>query len=99
MFAVIKTGGKQYTVAPEDTLIVEKLEGNVGDKITLSDVLATGTKVGAPFISGASVSAEIVAQGKDDKVIIFKKRRRHNYRRKNGHRQFITTLKITAINA
>ena len=99
MFAVIKIGGKQYTVAPNDTLVVEKLEGSVGDKVTLSEVLACGTKIGAPFISGASVSAEIVAQGKDEKVLVFKKRRRHNYRRKNGHRQMITTLKITAINA
>jgi large subunit ribosomal protein L21 len=99
MFAVVKTGGKQYSVTKDTVLQVEKLEGNVGDKITLSEVLAVGTKVGAPTVAGASISAEITAQGKGEKVIIFKKRRRHNYRRKNGHRQMITTIKVTGINA
>lgn len=102
MYAIVQTGGKQYKVAQGDTLCVEKLEGNVGDKIALSEVLALGGKtlqIGAPLIAGASVSAEITAQGKGDKVIVFKKKRRQNYRRKLGHRQFITTLKITAISA
>ena len=93
MFAVLRTGGKQYKVASGDVVAVEKLEGNVGDKIELSDVLMVGSKVGA----GAKVLAEIVKQFRDDKVIIFKKRRRHNYRRKKGHRQYLTEIKITEI--
>lgn len=102
MYAVVKTGGKQYKVAQGDQLAVEKLEGNVGDKVTLDQVLALGgkdAKIGAPLVSGAKVSAEIVAQEKGDKVIVFKKKRRHNYRRKLGHRQMLTTLKITGIDA
>ena len=98
MYAIIKTGGKQYKVSNGDTLQVEKLEGNAGDKVSLGEVLAVNdgkaTKVGTPLVSGASVSAEIVEQGRADKVIIFKKKRRHNYRRKLGHRQMLTTLKI-----
>ena|ERR1700677_979505 len=99
MFAVIRTGGKQYTVAKEDVILVEKLEGAAGDKIVISDVLAIGNKIGAPLVSGASVNAEIVKQTKTDKVLIFKKKRRHNYRRKNGHRQNLTALKITELKA
>jgi large subunit ribosomal protein L21 len=99
MFAVIRTGGKQYTVASEDVILVEKLEGKAGDKITISDVLAIDSKIGSPLLQGASVSAEIVEQTRGDKVLIFKKKRRHNYRRKNGHRQHLTALKITAITA
>ena len=103
MYAVIKTGGKQYTVKPEEVLSVEKLEGNAGDKITLAEVLLIGgdaaPKVGAPLLKGATVTAEIVEQFKDDKVIIFKKKRRQNYRRKNGHRQQLTSIRIKAINA
>ena len=99
MLAVIRTGGKQYCVKTNDVIQVEKLEGAAGDKITLSDVLSLGSKIGAPLVSGASVQAEIVAQGKGDKVIIFKKKRRHTYRRKRGHRQLITTLKIVGISA
>ncbi|MDX2073319.1 MAG: 50S ribosomal protein L21 [Alphaproteobacteria bacterium] len=95
MFAVLRTGGKQYKVASGDVVAVEKLEGNVGDKIELSDVLMVGSKIGA----GAKVLAEIVKQFRDDKVIIFKKRRRHNYRRKKGHRQYLTEIKITDIKA
>ncbi len=95
MFAVLRTGGKQYKVASGDVLAVEKLEGNVGDKVELSDVLMVGSKIGA----GAKVLAEIVKQFRDDKVIIFKKRRRHNYRRKKGHRQYLTEIKITDIKA
>ena len=95
MFAVVRTGGKQYKVASGDVLAVEKLEGKVGDRVELSDVLMVGSKIGA----GAKVLAEIIKQFRDDKVIIFKKRRRHNYRRKKGHRQYLTELKITDIKA
>jgi len=103
MYAVIKTGGKQYKVASGDVILVEKLEGEAGASITLAEVLMLGDganiTVGAPTVKGASVAAEIVGQQKADKVIIFKKNRRHNYRRKNGHRQKLTALKITGINA
>ncbi len=99
MFAVIRTGGKQYTIAQEDVILVEKLEGVAGDKVTINDVLAIDGKIGAPLLAGATVAAEIVKQTRGEKVIIFKKKRRHNYRRKNGHRQHLTALKITAINA
>jgi len=93
MFAVLRTGGKQYKVNSGDVISVEKLEGNVGDKLELGDVLMSGTKLGA----SVKVFAEIVRQFRDDKVIIFKKRRRHNYRRKKGHRQYLTEIKITDI--
>ena len=103
MFAIIKTGGKQYKVAKDVKITVEKLEGNAGDKVTLSEVLLVSdgskTSVGAPVIAGATVTAEVVAQTRDDKVIIFKKRRRQNSRRKNGHRQHKTVLKIIDIKA
>ncbi len=103
MFAVIMTGGKQYKVAAGDTIKVEKLDGDAGSKVTLDQVccLSDGGKVsfGNPVISGASVLAEIVDHSRDRKVIIFKKRRRQNYRRKKGHRQHQTTLKITSISA
>lgn len=94
MFAVIRTGGKQYKVASGDVLSVEKLEGNVGDKVEINDVLMTGATLG-----GKGVLAEIVRQFRDAKVVIFKKRRRHNYRRKKGHRQYLTEIKITEIKA
>ncbi len=100
MFAVIKTGGKQYRVAKGDLVAVEKLEGNAGDAVQLSDVMALGgdkPQVGAPLISGAAVAAEIVAQTKTDKVIVFKKKRRQNYRRTQGHRQQQTLLRVTDI--
>lgn len=100
MFAVIQTGGKQYRVAEGDRLRVEKLAGDVGSKITFDKVLLVGgesTKVGTPLVSGAKVSAEIVAQDRDKKVIVFKFRRRKNYRRKQGHRQPYTELKITGV--
>lgn len=103
MFAVIRTGGKQYKVAEGDVIRVETLAGEAGDTLTLSDVLAVGTggtlTLGAPTVSGASVSAKILGQDRADKIIIFKKRRRHNYRRKKGHKQHITVLKITGITA
>ncbi len=101
MYAVIKTGGKQYRVAPEDVLTIEKLSGEPGDVIEFGEVLMFGAdgdpQIGAPFISGALVSAEVVEQGRADKIIIFKKRRRQNYRRRNGHRQDITTVRILEI--
>lgn len=99
MFAVIRTGGKQYTVAQNDVILVEKLEGKAGDKIVIEEVLALGDKIGAPLVKGASVNAEIVKQQQADKVLIFKKNRRHNYRRKNGHRQKLTAIKITEVKA
>ena len=104
MYAVIKTGGKQYKVASGDVILVEKLDvGEAGASITLAEVLMIGDganiTVGAPTVAGASVAAEVVDQVKADKVIIFKKNRRHNYRRKRGHRQKLTALKITGINA
>ncbi len=101
MYAIVKTGGKQYKVANGDLLQVEKIEGAAGDAVALSEVLAVNdgksTTVGAPLVAGASVNAEIVEQGRGDKVIVFKKKRRHNYRRKLGHRQLLTTLKITDV--
>ncbi|MBL8641711.1 MAG: 50S ribosomal protein L21 [Alphaproteobacteria bacterium] len=103
MFAIIRTGGKQYKVSQDTYLQVEKLDANVGDKIQISEVLmvsdGTSTTVGAPIVNGAVVTAEILEQGRAEKVIIFKKRRRQNYRRKNGHRQHLTTIKITGIKA
>ncbi|MFD1695646.1 50S ribosomal protein L21 [Roseibium aestuarii] len=101
MFAVIKTGGKQYTVAANDLLKVEKLEAEDGATVTFDEVLMVGngtdTTVGAPLVEGATVVAEVVKQGRDRKIIIFKKRRRQNSRRRNGHRQAYTVLKVTDI--
>jgi len=101
MFAVVKTGGKQYRVAKDDVLTVERLEGEPGAKIALGDVLAVSTEagleVGAPLIAGASVEAEIVKQARGPHLIVFKKRRRQNSRRKNGHRQDLTVIKVTGI--
>src|SRR6476469_4780062 len=97
MFAVVRTGGKQYRVAPGDKIVVEKLDGNAGDRITLGEVLLAGEGSDLKSTDGLTVAAEIVAQAKADKVTVFKKRRRHNYRRKKGHRQNHTILKILAI--
>lgn len=102
MYAVIKTGGKQYRVAEGQKLRVEKLAGNAGDKVTFSEVLLVGgdaPKIGRPLVSGASVAAEITAQDRGKKIVVFKFKRRKNYRRKNGHRQPYTELKITGITA
>ena len=102
MFAVIKTGGKQYKVAADDVIIIEKLAGEAGEAITFEEVLLIGgetTVVGAPTIAGATVSGTVVEQGRAKKVIIFKKRRRKSWRKKEGHRQEQTKVKITAINA
>ncbi len=97
MFAIVRAGGKQYRVAPGDKIIVEKLEGEAGASISLDDVLLAGEGADFQSLEGLVVSAEIVAQGRGEKIIVFKKRRRHNYRRRNGHRQWHTILKITAI--
>jgi len=101
MYAVVKTGGKQYRVSKDDILKVERLPGEAGDVITLDDVLmladGADVTVGAPVIDGASVAAEILEQKRDRKIIVFKKRRRQNYRRKAGHRQHLTVLKVTDI--
>jgi large subunit ribosomal protein L21 len=97
MFAVVRTGGKQYRVAAGDKIVVEKLAGNAGDTVSLSDVLLAGDGGEIRPTAGLSVSAEIIAQAQGDKVIVFKKKRRHNYRRKNGHRQQLTILKILSV--
>jgi len=97
MFAIVRTGGKQYRVAPGDKIVVEKIDGNAGDKITLGDILLAGEGSDLKSTDGLKVAAEIVAQAKGEKVTVFKKRRRHNYRRKKGHRQQHTILMITAI--
>lgn len=104
MFAVIKTGGKQYRVTENDVLVVEKLAGEAGETVQFDQVLMIGEDgkaptVGSPLIDKAAVTAEVVKQTRGDKVIIFKKRRRQNSRRKNGHRQDLTLVKITGISA
>ena len=103
MFAVIRTGGKQYTVAKDDVIAVEKLDGEPGATIELGEVLLIGdganVSAGTPLLAGASVSATLVEHRRADKIIVFKKKRRHNYRRKNGHRQLQTVLRITEIRA
>lgn len=101
MFAVIKTGGKQYQVSEGDILRVDKLEGNVGDKVSLDHVLMVGegdkVKIGDPTVKGSSVTGVVTRQFRDRKIIIFKFKRRKKYRNKNGHRQSLTELKITNI--
>jgi large subunit ribosomal protein L21 len=97
MIAVIRTGGKQYTVAADDQLTVEKIEGEAGAKIEFTDVLMVGDKVGAPTVAGAKVVGSIVKQARGPHLIVFKKRRRQNSRRKNGHRQDLTVIKIDQI--
>ena len=97
MFAVIKTGGKQYKVAKDDTIVVEKLNAEIGSTVTFDNVLALDEKIGTPTIAGARVSAKVIKQTRDDTVIVFKKKRRQGYRRKNGHRQYISIVKITDI--
>jgi large subunit ribosomal protein L21 len=100
MYAVIVTGGKQYRVTAGSIIEVEKLEANVGDTVKIDQVLALSgerTVIGVPTVKGALVEAQVLEQGKADKVLIFKKKRRHNYKRKNGHRQRFTALHITSI--
>jgi large subunit ribosomal protein L21 len=103
MFAVIRTGGKQYRVTPNAVLKVEKLDAEAGGTITFTDVLAVGVDgnltIGSPIVADASVTATVIAQDRLDKVIIFKKRRRQNSRRRNGHRQHVTVLRIGGISA
>ena len=101
MFAVIRTGGKQYRVAKDDVISVEKLAAEPGASVELTEVLMIGdgaeVAAGTPLLNGASVSAEVVEQTRAAKIIVFKKKRRHNYRRKKGHRQHLTVLRITEI--
>lgn len=104
MYAVIRTGGKQYRVAKDDIIAIEKLDGKAGDKVKFDEVLMLGEagkepKIGAPLVSGASVTAEVVDQAKADKITVIKFRRRKNYHRTKGHRQHETVLKITGISA
>ena len=101
MFAVIKTGGKQYKVAPNDVLRIEKIAGAPGDTVELGSVLMVGGEdgltIGAPLVEGAAVAAEVIEQARADKIIVFKKKRRKNHRRRNGHRQHETVLRVTEI--
>jgi len=102
MFAVIKTGGKQYKVAADDVITIEKVAGEAGEAVTFGEVLLIGGEtvvVGAPTVAGATVTGTVVEQGRAKKVITFKKRRRKSWRKKEGHRQEQTKVKITAINA
>ena len=104
MFAVIRTGGKQYKVANGDVIKVEKLAGEAGASINFDEVLmvsndGSSTTVGTPLVAGAAVTAEVIAQDRGPKIIVFKKKPRQNYRRKNGHRQDLTVLRITGISA
>jgi large subunit ribosomal protein L21 len=102
-YAVIRTGGKQYRVAEGELVKIEKLVGEVGEKVTLADVLFVGgddeVKIGVPLVENAKVTGEIVGQGRAKKIIVFKKKKRKSYSRQRGHRQYQTTLKITAIEA
>jgi large subunit ribosomal protein L21 len=101
MFAVIKTGGKQYRVAPDDVIRIERIAGEAGDEVAFDDVLmldADGdTKVGAPLVDGAKVLGTLVEQARGEKIIVFKKKRRKNYRRTQGHRQDLSVVRITGI--
>ncbi|MDR0695449.1 MAG: 50S ribosomal protein L21 [Holosporales bacterium] len=104
MFAVVKTGGKQYCVRPGDVLKIEKLEAEEASVVELGEVLMTnsekgGLRVGTPMLAGAVVKAEVLRHSRDPKIVVFKKKRRHNYRRKNGHRQPVTIVKIVDIAA
>ncbi len=101
MFAVVKTGGKQYKVQANDIIEIEKIEAGIGSVLVLENVLlvteGANVTIGAPVVEGFGVAAEVINQKKSDKIIVFKKKRRHNYRRKNGHRQQVTVLKIKEI--
>jgi large subunit ribosomal protein L21 len=100
-YAVIRTGGKQYRVAPGDVVRVERLGGDVGAAVEFTEVLLTAgdgaVRVGTPLVEGAHVRGEIVAQGRDRKILVYKKKRRKNYRRRRGHRQSVTTVRVTEI--
>src|SRR5947209_8209456 len=101
MYAIVKTGGKQYRVAPGDQITVERIEGDIGAEISLSEVLAVGggqaPVIGTPLVTNAAIRAKIVQQPRGSKIIVFKKKRRKNYRRKRGHRQELTVLRIQEI--
>jgi large subunit ribosomal protein L21 len=101
-YAVIRTGGKQYRVTPGELLRIESLKGEIGSEVTFSDVLLTSVdgmiRVGTPLVQGASVNAHIVQHGKEKKILVFKKKRRKNYRRRKGHRQHFTAVQIQMIN-
>ena len=97
MFAIVRTGGKQYRVAAGDKIAVEKIDGEAGDTVSLGDILLAGDGGEVKSADGLVVSAEIIAQTRGEKVIVFKKRRRHNYRRRNGHRQSLTLRRILAV--
>jgi len=101
VYAVVQTGGKQYTVSQGDLIKIEKIEGNPGDTVVLKDILLIDdgkeTKIGTPFVENASVNAELVETAKDKKIIVFKFKRRKNYRRKKGHRQLMSVIKIKDI--
>lgn len=100
-YAVIRTGGKQYRVAPGDLLRVERLAGDVGTEVRFDEVLLAagdgGVRVGRPTLEGASVRGTVIGQDRDRKVLVYKKKRRKNYRRRHGHRQYVTTVRVTAI--
>jgi large subunit ribosomal protein L21 len=103
MFAIVKTGGKQYRVADGDVIKVERLDAEIGATVALDEVLMLGAgadvKIGAPLVAGAKVTATVLDQNRGDKIIVFKKKRRQGYRRKRGHRQYHTVLRITGISA
>lgn len=100
-YAVIRTGGKQYRVSPGDVIRIEKLAADAGTEYEFTDVLLTateaGVRVGSPTVAGARVTAQVVAQGRAKKILVFKKKRRKNYRRRQGHRQYLTTVRVTGI--
>jgi large subunit ribosomal protein L21 len=99
-YAVIRTGGKQYRVAPGDLLRIERLAGDVGAPVEFTEVLLTGgdtVRVGTPLVEGALVRGQIVRQSRDRKILVYKKKRRKNYRRRRGHRQSVTTVRVTEI--
>jgi len=97
MFAVIKTGGKQYRVEQGDVIVVEKLPVEENGTVTFDEVLMVGDKVGTPIVAGATVAGELMKQAREKKIIVFKKKRRQNYRRKHGHRQNVSVVRITEI--
>jgi large subunit ribosomal protein L21 len=100
-YAVIRTGGKQYRVAPGDVIRIERLPGEVGAEVAFTEVLLTAgggpVRIGRPLLEGVTVQGRIVGQGRDRKILVFKKKRRKNYRRRRGHRQAVTTVRVTAI--
>lgn len=97
MFAVIKTGGKQYKVAKDDIITIERLTAEAGSKVNFEEVLAVGDKIGTPTVAGAKVVGEVIENARNAKIIVFKKKRRHNYRRKKGHKQHNSVVKILDI--